>query len=129
MCLAGLIWQTETDTAFKDARKEHAQVQLAVKKREGNVKKAEKAVEDKKPELVALETQIAHSEKKVKNSETLFERVQKDHLRQSENLATLETGAADIEARMEEAREKQRQKHRAAGKSLSDEDLAEYRRL
>ena len=102
---------------------------LAVKKRESNVKKAEKAVEDKKPELVAVETQIAHSEKKVKNSQTLYERVQKDLQRQTEALASLEAGAEEIKARMEEAREKQRQKSRVAGKALSDEDLAEYRKL
>lgn len=82
-----------------------------------------------KPELVAIDTQIAHSEKKAKNNATIFERVEKDRQRQSESLATLETGAALIKTRMDEAKEKQRQNSKAAGKVLSDADLAEYRKL
>ncbi|KAL1406860.1 Structural maintenance of chromosomes protein 1 [Vanrija albida] len=119
----------ESDAALKEARKDQGKVQLNVKKREAAVKKAQKAVEEKKPDLVAIETQIAHTERKDANSKTLFERVQKDRQRQADSLAQIEKGAAEIEARMEEAREKQRQKSKATGKALSEADLAEYRNL
>lgn len=55
--------------------------------------------------------------------------MQKDQQRQADSLANLEAGAAQIKARMDEAKEKQRQKSRAQGKALSDQDLAEYRKL
>ncbi|OCF71781.1 cohesin complex subunit psm1 [Kwoniella mangroviensis CBS 8886] len=128
--LADLRQSTERDEKkLRDAKKEQAQAQLKVKKREADVKKAEKAYEDKKPELLAIETQIAHSEKKIRNATLLAERVQKDEQRQSEALATLEQGAQDVQQRMEEAGERQRQRSQAAGITLSGADLEEYRRL
>ena len=57
-----------------------------------------------KPDLVTVETQIAHAEKKAKNATALFERVEKDKERHEETLATLDSGAQDIKERMEEAR-------------------------
>ncbi|WVW83042.1 hypothetical protein I302_105059 [Kwoniella bestiolae CBS 10118] len=102
--LAELRQSAERDERkLRDAKKEQAQAQLAVKKGEASVKKAEKAYEDKKPELLALETQIAHSEKKVRNANLLAERVQKDEQRQAESLTILEQGAADVQQRMTEA--------------------------
>ncbi|WVF72212.1 hypothetical protein IAT40_007024 [Kwoniella sp. CBS 6097] len=117
------------DRSLRNGKKEAAQAQLNVKKQEANVKKAEKALEDKKPELVAVETQIAHSEKKIRNANLLIDRVQKDEERQAESLETLEKGAEDIATRMEEAGERQRQRSQAAGITLSGADLEEYRRL
>nr|XP_019042266.1 cohesin complex subunit psm1 [Kwoniella bestiolae CBS 10118]OCF21196.1 cohesin complex subunit psm1 [Kwoniella bestiolae CBS 10118] len=128
--LAELRQSAERDERkLRDAKKEQAQAQLAVKKGEASVKKAEKAYEDKKPELLALETQIAHSEKKVRNANLLAERVQKDEQRQAESLTILEQGAADVQQRMTEAGERQRQRSQAAGITLSGADLEEYRRL
>jgi structural maintenance of chromosome 1 len=120
---------TSSEHGLHDARKEDAEAKLAVKKREMRLRRAEKSVEDKNPELVAVTAQIAHSEKKAENSEVLYGRVQKDQQRQAESLAALEKGAAEINARMEEAKEKHRQRSRAQGKALSDGDLAEYRKL
>lgn len=65
-------------------------------------------MEDKKPEIVAVETQIAHSEKRVSDLSRVMERVQKDEDRQADSLRELEQGAADIARRKDEA----------AGKSL-----------
>lgn len=88
---------------MSEAKKVQAEAQLAVKKREARVKKAEKACEDKKPELVAVETQIAHAEKKAKNAADLAERVEKDEKRQTETLKELEKGQADIKRAMDDA--------------------------
>lgn len=61
-------------------------------------------MDDKKPELLAVETQITHSEKKVKNTAALHERVEKDHARQAESLATLKAGAAELKKQMDKAK-------------------------
>ncbi|KLT43612.1 RecF/RecN/SMC protein [Cutaneotrichosporon oleaginosum] len=114
---------------LKEARKAYAAAQLKVKSREGSVKKAVKALDDKKPELVKVETEIEHSEKKVKSTALLVERVEKDQKRQAESVAALKAGGAEIRRKMEEARAKQREKSQAAGRALTDADLAEYRRL
>lgn len=50
-----------------------------------------------------MDTQIAHSEKRVADMTKTVERVKKDEERQAESLASLEEGAAAINARMEEA--------------------------
>lgn len=121
--------QHEREKELIDARKHQAETMIKVKKQEANVKKAERAVEEKQPDLVTLETQIAHSEKKGRNTQAIYEQVERDHKRQSEELETLEGGRAQIIQRMEEAKERQRQRNVTAGKVLSAEDLAEYRRL
>ncbi|KAL7424073.1 Structural maintenance of chromosomes protein 1 [Cryptotrichosporon argae] len=117
------------DQELGNARKDLGKAQLEVKRREARLKAVEKALEDKKPELVAVQTQITHAETKRSKAERLAERVEKDEQRQAENLAALEDGAEAIKARMDEAREKQRQKSQAAGRALSATDLAEYRNL
>ena len=119
-----------------------AQAQLQVKKREVGVHRAEKLHEDKKPELVAIEAQIAHSDNKSRHASTLLERVERDEERQAESVHVLKQGLEDITQGMEEAArelfssptgtdatEKQRQKSRATGKTLSKADLEDYRKL
>jgi structural maintenance of chromosome 1 len=104
---------------LRATKKEQAEASLKVKERESKVKRGEKALEDKvgpvtkemtisvltrqKPEIVAVDTQIAHSEKRVADMIRTVERVKKDEERQAESLASLEEGAAAITARMEEA--------------------------
>lgn len=61
-------------------------------------------MDDKRPELVAVETQILHSEKKAKNAASLHERVEKDHSRQAGSLATLKAGAAELKKQMDKAK-------------------------
>jgi structural maintenance of chromosome 1 len=95
--------QDQSDKKLKEAKKDHATASLDVKKREANVKKGEKALEDKKPEIVTVETQIAHSEKRVSDLSRVMERVQKDEDRQADSLKELEQGAADIGRRKDEA--------------------------
>lgn len=98
----------------------------------------------KKPELLTVDTQIAHSKTKMKRTAALMERVEADEARQAGNLQSLERGAADIKRNMEEAGSecqasfpwsaltcagRQRQRSQASGRALSATDLEEYRRL
>jgi hypothetical protein len=92
---------------------------------------------------VTVETQIAHSEKRVSDMTRTMDRVKKDKDRQAKSLEELEQGAEDIAARKNEAAgmspsiclhsanqvEAQRKKSQAAGKSLSKGDLDAYRDL
>ncbi|KAF8268112.1 cohesin complex subunit psm1 [Lactarius quietus] len=67
--IAGLREEKETqDSALDDARTDQAKARSA----------AEKALEDKKPELVAIEASIAHSTRKLNNAQRLQEQVDKE---------------------------------------------------
>jgi structural maintenance of chromosome 1 len=81
------------------------------------------------PELLAVQTKIAHSEKLAKNASGNAARVERDEQRQADTLADLESGAKDIERAMKDAAEKQKKKAATSGKALSQADLDEYRKL
>ncbi|WVQ89045.1 hypothetical protein IAS59_002792 [Cryptococcus gattii] len=120
---------SEADNRLSDVKREQAKAQLNVKKREANLKKAEKVYEDKKPDLVAIDTQIAHSEKRASGAAAQEEKVKKDEKRQADTVKELEKGLEQITKNMEEAGERQRQRSQASGITLSEADLNEYRQL
>ncbi|OWZ56956.1 cohesin complex subunit psm1 [Cryptococcus neoformans 125.91] len=120
---------SEADSNLSDVKREQAKAHLNVKKREANLKKAEKAFEDKKPELVAIDTQIAHSEKRASGAAAQEEKVKKDEKRQADTVKELQKGLEHITKNMEEAGERQRQRSQASGITLSAADLNEYRQL
>ena len=60
--------QKSQDKAVEEARAEQAKARTAVMQKEKNIKKAEKTLENKKPELVATEAQITHSTRKLNNA-------------------------------------------------------------
>ncbi|KIR96867.1 cohesin complex subunit psm1 [Cryptococcus deuterogattii 2001/935-1] len=120
---------SEADSRLSDVKREQAKAQLNVKKREANLKKAEKAYEDKKPDLVAIDTQIAHSEKRASGAAAQEEKVKRDEKRQADTVKELEKGLEQITKNMEEAGERQRQRSQASGITLSEADLNEYRQL
>ena len=82
-----------------------------------------------KPDLLAVETKIAHSEKLAKNASANAAKVERDEQRQADSLADLESGAKDIERAMKDAADRQRKKAASSGKALSQADLDEYRKL
>jgi structural maintenance of chromosome 1 len=134
--IVSLSWNLEANplqidraAELKQARRDHAEMQLAVSKRETRAKEADKAAEEARARLVAVQTQITHSERKATSSSSLLKRVRVDRERQAGVLADLEKGAAAIRESMEAARERQRKKSVAKGAALSEEDLAEYRQL
>lgn len=57
----------------------------------------------KKPESLAVDTQISHAIKKSKNAAGLAEKVERDEGRQEEDLKALEKGMKDIERSIKEA--------------------------
>lgn len=127
--LAGLRReQRVNDEALEIARAEQAKVRAALVKEEKKVKKAEKAIESKEPELVATDEKIRHSARKVQNAKNLHEQVAKDEERQRAKLEGLRRDLQLVQQAADEAAEA----HRRASQyntSLSEESLAEYRSL
>ncbi|KAG2067939.1 hypothetical protein BDR04DRAFT_819211 [Suillus decipiens] len=72
--LAGLRAEHgEHEKALEDVRAEQARARTAVVREEKKVKKAEKALEAKEPELVEVDAQIKHSSRKLQNSQKIQE--------------------------------------------------------
>ncbi|KAI9511038.1 RecF/RecN/SMC [Russula earlei] len=110
------------------ARTEQAKARTAIAKVEKRIKKAEKAVDDKKPDLVAVEASIAHSSRKLNNAQKLQEQVSKEVEKQATKLRGYQGDLETVQRAADEAREAQRrasQNHL----SLSEGSLDEYRRL
>ncbi|KIM86143.1 hypothetical protein PILCRDRAFT_334537 [Piloderma croceum F 1598] len=127
--LAGLREEQRVhDKALEEARKEQAQARSNTMQKEKKVKKAEKAVDAKKPDLVAIDAQIKHSSRKLKNATEMGEQVTSNQTRQKEKLSALKKDLASVKKDADAAQEAQRKasKHNL---SLSDESLQEYRKL
>ncbi|KAF8196098.1 hypothetical protein BJ912DRAFT_127207 [Pholiota molesta] len=60
--------QKAQEKEVEAARAEQAKVRTGVMQKEKSIKKAEKALENKRPELVAIEAQITHSTRKLNNA-------------------------------------------------------------
>ncbi|EJC99202.1 cohesin complex subunit psm1 [Fomitiporia mediterranea MF3/22] len=127
--LAGLRReQAAHNKALEDARAKQAKVRSDVSAAEKKVKKAEKALEGKKPDLVAAEGRILHAQRKLKNHESTREAAAKDAKKKEDLLAVLRKDLAAEQKAADAARDAAR---RASQKnlSLSEENLEEYRRL
>ncbi|TFK48892.1 cohesin complex subunit psm1 [Heliocybe sulcata] len=134
------------DKELEAARAAQAKSRSSVMKAEKKIKKAEKALEDKvrrpglvgkrfhdiyhqqKPDLVAIEGQIAHSSRKLRNAQGIKEQVGKEEQKQEERLAQLMKELADVRKLADAAQEAQRQ---ASENNflLSEENLEEYHQL
>ncbi|KIJ62116.1 hypothetical protein HYDPIDRAFT_169279 [Hydnomerulius pinastri MD-312] len=125
--LAGLREeQQQHDKALEDARADQARARTAVVREEKKVKKAEKAVESKDPDLVATDEKIKHSTRKMQNAMAMRDQVGKDEERQRAKLDVLRRDLQIARRAADEAAEA----HRRASQqntALSEESLAEYR--
>ncbi|KDQ14832.1 hypothetical protein BOTBODRAFT_187573 [Botryobasidium botryosum FD-172 SS1] len=120
--------QATHDKALESARAEQASVRSEVLKKEKAIKKKEKALETKKPKLTEVETQILHSQRKLEKALAIGETVRRDEEKQVEKIAKLRTELDRTRKAADEAQEAQRRASQV-GMSLSEESLAEYRRL
>jgi structural maintenance of chromosome 1 len=119
----------DEEAKVKEAKKQQAKANLAVKKQEAVVKAAEKEIEDKRPGVLTLETQIDHSKRKVASTEKLVTSVEKDEARQATTVNNLNRDLRDAEQAAEAAAERQRIATEARGAAFSAADLEEYRGL
>ncbi|EMD32195.1 hypothetical protein CERSUDRAFT_118824 [Gelatoporia subvermispora B] len=127
--LAGLREeQQEHEQELEEARADQAKARGLVMQKEKRIKKAEKALEAKRPELVRVEAQIKHSERKRDKAREEAEKTNEAAEKQRQQLRVLREDLARVQRAADAAQEAQR---RAAqtNLSLSEESLAEYRRL
>ncbi|KAG7094864.1 hypothetical protein E1B28_005672 [Marasmius oreades] len=127
--LAGLREEQRVhDKALENARTEQAKARTSVMQAEKKIKKAEKAFDAKKPDLVATEAQITHGTRKHNNAMKTKEDVNKTESELKQRLGTLQTELEQVKKLADEASDAQR-KASHNNLALSEESLEEYRRL
>ncbi|KAF8872389.1 cohesin complex subunit psm1 [Gymnopilus junonius] len=126
--LAGLRQeQKEHDKELDAARADQAKARTAVMQKEKNIKKADKALEAKKPELVATEAQITHATRKMNNAEK-----SKDELVKNKKQLEVKVNALQQElVTVKKAAQKRKEQRKASqhNVALSEDNLEEYRNL
>ncbi|CAA7261205.1 unnamed protein product [Cyclocybe aegerita] len=120
--------QKAHDKELETARADQAKARTAVMQKEKNIKKAEKALEGKRPELVATDAQITHATRKMNNASKTKEDVAKTESQLQAKVTALQQELASVRKAAERAQEEQRKasQHNIA---LSEESLEEYRNL
>ncbi|KAF9817733.1 hypothetical protein IEO21_03282 [Rhodonia placenta] len=120
--------QRQHQQELEEARAEQARARSVVLQKEKRIKKSEKALEAKRPDLVQVEAQIKHSERRRENALKEREKAQQAAEKQREQLRVLQADLDRVQRAANQAQEAQR---RAAqtNLSLSEESLEEYRRL
>ncbi|KAJ7637228.1 hypothetical protein B0H17DRAFT_1107250, partial [Mycena rosella] len=116
------------DQALEAARAEQAKKRTGVMQMEKKIKKAEKVLDGKRPDLVTAEAQIAHSKRKLANAT----KAQRELEGQRETLQTrvnnLQKELASVKKAADAAQEAQR-KASQHNMALGEESLIEYRKL
>lgn len=83
-----------------------AQTRTLVLKHEKKIRKAEKALEDKKPDMIDLDAKIKHSERKLEKAEIIDSQVAKDRddmdaklKRMNKELVDVKKDADDVQSK------------------------------
>ncbi|KAI5889216.1 RecF/RecN/SMC protein [Schizophyllum commune H4-8] len=120
--------QKEKEDELAAARSEQAKARTSVLQLEKKIKRSDKAIEAKRPELVAAQAQITHSERKLaKQAETRASMEKNvEHLRAK--VANLEKELRRVKKDAEDAAEAQRRASQD-NIALSPESMEEYHRL
>ncbi|TEB34053.1 condensin complex subunit SMC1 [Coprinellus micaceus] len=127
--LAGLREeQAVHDEALNAARQEQAKARSGVMQKEKQIKKAEKAVDAKKPELAAFEAQITHATRKLQNAQKTQGEIAKSEDQIRGKVDNLKKELAMVKREADKVAEEQRKasRHNVA---LSEDSLAEYQAL
>ncbi|KAH6918179.1 cohesin complex subunit psm1 [Coprinopsis sp. MPI-PUGE-AT-0042] len=116
------------DDALEAARAEQAKARTTVLQKEKQIKKAEKALDAKRPDLVTIEAQIAHATRKLDNAVK-----SKGEIGDNETKlrAKVEAIKKDLELVKKDAAKAAEEQRRASthNVALSDESLAQYQAL
>ncbi|KAF8802737.1 condensin complex subunit SMC1 [Phlegmacium glaucopus] len=120
--------QSVHDKALENARADQARARTTVMQKEKNIKKAEKALDGKRPELVSTEAQLAHSTRKLNNAIKSKEALSKSETQLQAKVTSLQQELVSVTKAAERVQEEHR---RISGRNvaLSEESLEEYRRL
>lgn len=127
--LAGLREEQRVhNEALDAARSEQAKVRATAMQKEKGIKKAEKALDGKRPELVAAEAQITHTTRKINNALKTKEEVARNEEKLADKVAMLEKELVSVRKAADAVQEESRKasQHNIA---LSEASLEEYRKL
>ncbi|KAI0962689.1 hypothetical protein AcV7_001479 [Taiwanofungus camphoratus] len=127
--LAGLREEQRVhDKELEGARAEQAKARASVMQKEKRIKKAEKTLEAKKPDLVQVDQQVKHYERRRGDAQKEGENAKQAADKQREQLQLLKSDLDKVKRAADAAQEAQR-KAAQHNLSLSEESLEEYRRL
>lgn len=121
--------QAEHEENLRAARKEVASAQKAHQKQEKEARKREKEVEEKRPQLVELQTKIAHAKKKVKAAQDASSKVEKEKKEQEARVKSLRDELAKAQKTADRAKEEQRKASASKGLVLDEDQLKDYNKL
>ncbi|KAF8650227.1 hypothetical protein AX16_005342 [Volvariella volvacea WC 439] len=120
--------QRNREQALEAARAEQAKERTVVMQKERNIKKAEKALDAKRPDLVAIEAQITHATRKLNNATKAKDDVSRTAAVLENKLKALQSELDTVKRQAQEAQEAQRRISQL-NVALSEESLEEYRQL
>ncbi|KAE9404591.1 condensin complex subunit SMC1 [Gymnopus androsaceus JB14] len=115
------------DEALDAARADQAKARTGVMQMEKKIKKGEKALDAKRPDLVSVEAQMTHSTRKVNNATKTQQEVAKTQSELEDRVNNLQAELAKVKRDADKAQEAQR-KMSQNNLALSEESLEEYRK-
>ncbi|KAJ6610416.1 condensin complex subunit SMC1 [Mycena sp. CBHHK59/15] len=116
------------DQALEAARAEQGKTRTSVMQMERKIKKAEKALDGKRPDLVTVEAHIAHAKRKLANAMKTKAEVEGGREALQTRVNNLQKELMSVKKAADAAQEAQR-KASQHNMALSEESLAEYRKL
>ncbi|KAG9048939.1 Structural maintenance of chromosomes protein 1 [Serendipita sp. 407] len=119
---------TKQEDNLSKAQQDQAKMRSEVMKKEKAIKKQEKTIESKKPALLAVDTQIAHGQRKISNAEKIAEDVKRDAKKEEKNLQRLKDDLDVVNKAANDAARVQRRVTQS-GVRLPDGHLEEYQAL
>ncbi|KAF9454363.1 condensin complex subunit SMC1 [Macrolepiota fuliginosa MF-IS2] len=120
--------QRAHDKALDAARADQAKARGAAMQKEKAIKKAEKTLDAKKPDLVSLEAQITHATRKLNNALKSKDESTKSEQNISEKVEAIEKELASVQRAADRAQEEQRRSSQQ-NFALSEDSLEEYQQL
>ncbi|KAJ7032498.1 condensin complex subunit SMC1 [Mycena alexandri] len=116
------------DEALETARAEQAKTRTGVMQMEKKIKKAEKVLDGKRPDLVTAEAHIAHAKRKLTNATKAKEGLESQQEALETKVNNLQKELASVKKAADAAQEAQR-KASQHNMALGEESLIEYRKL
>ncbi|KAL9710106.1 Structural maintenance of chromosomes protein 1 [Leucoagaricus gongylophorus] len=120
--------QRQHDKALETARADQAKARGAVMQKEKAIKKTEKTLDAKKPDLVALEAQITHMTRKINSAMRNREETAKTEAKLAQTVQGYERELVSVKRAADKAQEDQRHTSQY-NVALSEESLEEYQQL
>ncbi|KAF7352348.1 Structural maintenance of chromosomes protein [Mycena venus] len=120
--------QREHDQALEAARAEQAKARTSVMQMEKKIKKAEKVLDGKRPDLVTAEAHIAHAKRKLGNATKAKAELEANQAGLQTKVNNLQKELASVKKAADAAQEAQR-KASQHNMALGEESLNEYRKL